>query len=115
MLIVNQISADGILDQHPDPITGDTAKKVARLVGTHLHNITNVLHDARSVLGSLGNDTTLVDEDGLPCDVTCIVDKTKGLVKHAGNTARKSLLKLGLRMFHSTATSSYCQPPRPAP
>lgn len=86
------------------------------MVGIHFHNITSALHDARRLLSSLGNDTTLVDEDGQPCNVTCVVDKTKGLVKNAGQTARKSLLKLGLRKFHSIFMSSYCRlPPPPSP
>lgn len=97
---------DDILDKHPGPITGDMAKKVTHLVGIHFHNITMALHNARSLLSSLGHNTTLVDEDGQPCNVTCVVDKTKGLVKNAGNTARKSLLKLGLRKFHTTIMSS---------
>lgn len=85
---------------------GDTADKVAGLIGIHLHNITDVLHDARGLLGSLTNETELVDENGLPCTVTCIIDKTKGLVKHVGNTARKSLLKVGLRKYHQSPGAS---------
>lgn len=106
---------DDILDKHPGPITGDTAKKVTRLVGIHFHNITSALHDARSLLSSLGHNTTLVDENGQPCNVTCVVDKTKGLVKNAGNTARKSLLKLGLRKFHTTTMPSYARLPASCP
>ncbi|KAG8166658.1 hypothetical protein KVR01_002347 [Diaporthe batatas] len=87
---------DNILDQHPGPIVGDAADKVAGLIGIHLHNITDTLHDARGLLGSLTNETKLVDENGLPCNVTCIIDKTKNLVKHVGGTAHRSLLKVGL-------------------
>lgn len=75
------------------------------MVGTHFQNITGALRSARSVLSSLGNETELVDEDGNPCNLTCIVDKTKGLVKNTGKTARKSLLKLGLRKSHHYTTT----------
>lgn len=91
---------DDILDQHPGPITGDVADKVAQEVGAHFKNLTGALHDAREALRSLGNDTKLVDEDGKPCNVTCIVEKTKQVVGHAGKTTRKSLLKLGLRKYY---------------
>jgi hypothetical protein len=57
-------------------------------------------------LGSLTNETTLVDENGQPCHVKCITDKTKSIIKHAGGTARKSLHKLGLRKSLCTAISS---------
>lgn len=75
------------------------------MVGTHFQNITGALRSARSVLSSLGNETELVDEDGNPCTLTCIVDKAKGLVKNTGKTARKSLLKLGLRKSHHYITA----------
>lgn len=97
---------DDILGQHPGPITGDVADKVAQEVGAHFKNLTGALHDAREALRSLGNDTKLVDEDGKPCNVTCIVDKTKKVVGHAGKTTRKSLLKLGLRKLHAQARPS---------
>lgn len=84
---------------------GDEAKKVASEVGVHLHNITESLRSAGSILSSLGKDTPLVDEDGNLCNVTCIVDKAKGLVKLTGKTGRKSLLKLGLRKFHWTTST----------
>lgn len=73
------------------------AKQVANVVGSHFGNITGALHAAHSALRQLGNDTQLVDEEGNLCDVACIVDKTKGIVGHAGATTRRSLLKLGLR------------------
>ncbi|KAG6366076.1 hypothetical protein INS49_000252 [Diaporthe citri] len=89
---------DDILDLHPGPITGDVAKQVANVVGAHFGNITGALRAAHLDLKQLSNDTQLVDEVGNPCDVTCIVDKTKGVVGHAGATTRKSLLKLGLHL-----------------
>lgn len=70
------------------------------MVGTHFKNITGALRSARSVLSSLGNETQLVDKDGNLCNLTCIVGKTKGLLNMSGKTARKSLLKLGLRKSH---------------
>lgn len=75
------------------------AEQVAQEVGAHFKNLTGALHAAREALQSLGKDTGLVDEDGNPCNATCIVDKTKVVVGHAGATTRKSLLKLGLRKF----------------
>ncbi|KAK7721251.1 hypothetical protein SLS64_001547 [Diaporthe eres] len=93
---------DDILNKHPGPILGDEAKKVASEVGVHLHNITESLRSAGSILSSLDKDTKLVDEDGNLCNVTCIVDKAKGLVKLTGKTGRKSLLKLGLHALGKT-------------
>ncbi|POS74867.1 hypothetical protein DHEL01_v206743 [Diaporthe helianthi] len=96
-IIEHESSAvDHILDQYPDPIDGDTAEKVAGLIGIHLHNITDVLHDAQGLLASMKKGTTLVDEHGLPCDVPCIIDKTKGIVENVGDTSSKSLSKVGL-------------------
>lgn len=89
--------SDKILDQHPGPIKGDTAKEIAQVVGAHFDNITGALHAAHSALKSLGDKAELIDEDGKPCNVTCVVDKARGVFKDAGTTTHKSILKLGLR------------------
>ncbi|KKY38253.1 hypothetical protein UCDDA912_g01570 [Diaporthe ampelina] len=90
---------DDILDQHPGPVTGETAKELAHVVGAHFGNITGALLAAHSALESLGDNAELIDEDGTPCDVTCVVDKTKGVFSDAGTTTHRSLLKLGLHLL----------------
>ncbi|KAK2614213.1 hypothetical protein N8I77_001059 [Diaporthe amygdali] len=87
---------DDTLDKFLGPIPNDTAKAVASVIGSHFENITTALRSAQAILRTLGKNVTLVDEDGRPCNSSCILDKTKGIVKDTGEAAKKSLLKLGL-------------------
>ncbi|KAL1859479.1 hypothetical protein Daus18300_009624 [Diaporthe australafricana] len=91
---------DSTLDQYLGPIPREEAKGVALVVGSHFQNITAALWAAHSLLSSPGKKTIpLFDERGEPCDTKCIMDKTKGVVKETGQTAGKSVLKLGLNLL----------------
>ena len=97
MLIVTHISSDNILDQFDGPVPDDQIEAVGAAVGAHFESLTSALQDAQQALSSMGNDTQLIDEDGDPCTLECIADKTGKIVKGATGVTGKSVLKLGLR------------------
>lgn len=55
---------------------------------------------ANAALYHLDEDTELVDEDGKPCDATCIRGQTQQVIKHAAKAILESYTKLGLSKCH---------------